>query len=127
MKIDGIDPLLLSRIKEQTDRMEIQKTETAVSDNRVKRESGYPQGKAVQIPDQFYESKLNKALKQLNEKAERDGLPLRFSVRRDSNLWHVEVFDAESNDLVRDIPTDRALDVLSRMQGLFGGMLDERR
>ncbi len=127
MKIDGIDPLLLNRIKEQTDRMVIQKTETAVSDNQVKRESGNPQRKPADIPEQYYDAKLEVALKELNEKAEKDELPLRFDVNRELNLWHVRVYDTTRNEVVREIPTDRALSVLSRLQSLFGVMLDEKR
>ncbi len=125
MKIDGIDPLLLNRIKEQTDRMEIQKSESIGSDNAVRRESGSQRGKAA-VP-LHSEQKLNEVLRRLNDEAERDNSPLRFSVRRDAKLWHVEVTDTLRNEIVRDIPTDQALTVLNRIQSLFGVLLDEKR
>jgi uncharacterized FlaG/YvyC family protein len=125
MKIDGIDPLLLNRIKEQTDRMEIQKSESIGSDNAVRRESSSQRGKAA-IP-LHNEQKMNEVLKRLNDEAERDNSPLRFSVRRDAKLWHVEVTDTLRNEVVRDIPTDQALTVLNRIQSLFGVLLDEKR
>ncbi len=125
MKIDGIDPLLLNRIKEQTDRMEIQKSESIGSDNAVRRESGSQRGKTT-VP-LHNEQQLNEVLKRLNDEAERDNSPLRFSVRRDAKLWHVEVTDTLRDQVVRDIPTDQALTVLNRIQSLFGVLLDEKR
>lgn len=125
MKIDGLDPLLLNRIKEQTDRMEIQKSESIGSDNVVRRESGSQRGKAA-VP-LHNEQQLSEVLKRLNDEAERDNSPLRFSVRRDAKLWHVEVTDTLRDEIVRDIPTDQALTVLNRIQSLFGVLLDEKR
>ncbi len=125
MKIDGIDPLLLNRIKEQTDRMEIQKSESISSDNAVRREGGSQRGKAT-VP-LHNEQQMNEVLKRLNDEAERDNSPLRFSVRRDAKLWHVEVTDTLRDQVVRDIPTDQALTVLNRIQSLFGVLLDEKR
>ncbi len=127
MKIDGIDPLLLNRIKEQTDRMEIQRAENASTDTRVSRDGGYRRAGVPTIPDLKYGKKVEAALRRLNENAEKDGFPLRFSVRKEPNLWHVEVRDLASNSVVRDIPTTEALDVVNRIYSLFGVLLDEKR
>lgn len=127
MKIDGIDPLLLNRIKEKTDRMEVQKTETAFSENRVKREHGYPQRKRDEMPDWLYGDKVSASLKQLNDRAENDGLPVYFGTRSEPGIWHVEIYDKPKHEIIRSIKTTRALDVLSRLHNLFGALLDERR
>lgn len=127
MKIDGIDPLLLNRIKEQTDRMEIQRAENASTDTRVTRDGGYRRTRIPTIPDLNYAKKVEAALRRLNDNAEKDGLPLRFSVRKEPSLWHVEVRDLATNSIVRDIPTTEALDVVNRIYSLFGVLLDEKR
>ncbi len=127
MKIDGIDPLLLNRIKEQTDRLEVQKSETIFSDNRTKRESGRYKGQTAKPIDHNYDKKADQALRQLNQRAEEDNLDVRFNLRRDDRLWHVEVYNRDSSEVIQTIPTDRAFEVLSRIQGLFGVMLDEKR
>lgn len=127
MKIDGIDPLLLNRIKEQVDRMEVQKTEQTVTDNRVSRERGSSRGKVVEMPDQNNRHKVEAALRRLNENAEKGGIELRFDARRSDNLWHVLVMERDNNKVIRDIPTDQALSVVNRLQSLFGGLLDEKR
>ncbi len=127
MKIDGIDPLLLNRIKEQTDRMEIQRAERTLTDTRVSREGDSSRRSQTYIPEQQDERSLNNALARLNENAERDGLPLRFRARRENNLWQVEVLDTENNKVIRNIPTDRVHGVVNRLHSLFGLILDEKR
>ena len=128
MKIDGIDPLLLNRIKEQTDRLEVQRTERSLTDSKVRRDADLsPQTR----PDLFIEpdeQHLSEALSRLNENAERDGLPLRFKAKRQqNNLWAVEVHDLEKDMVITQIPTTRVHGVVNRLQGLYGLMLDEKR
>lgn len=127
MKIDGIDPLLLNRIKEQTDRLEVQRAESAVTENRVTREGGYPRREAYPVSDEQNESKLKVAIERLNENAEKENLPVRFQARRGSQRWHIEVYDLASKEVIRDIPTEQAMNVVNRIQSLFGILLDEKR
>jgi uncharacterized FlaG/YvyC family protein len=127
MKIDGIDPLLLNRIKEKIDRMEIQRAERTDTENSVRRESAFPRDKRSEDTGQAYERRLDEALDRLNDKAEKDSLPFRFSVRRDSKPWQVQIIDPGSNKIIHDIPTDQALSVVNRIQGLSGVLLDEKR
>jgi uncharacterized FlaG/YvyC family protein len=127
MKIDGIDPLLLNRIKEQTDRLEVQRTESTVVENRVTRESGYPRRQTYPVSNEQNESKLKVAIDRLNENAERENLPVRFQARRGNQQWHIEVFDLASKEVIRDIPTEQAMNVVNRIQSLFGILLDEKR
>lgn len=118
---------MLNRIKEQTDRLEVQKAETVFPENRTKRESGRYKGEAAKAIDQDYDKKADQALRELNQRAEEDNLDVRFSLRRENNLWNVEVYNRNNSEIIQTIPTDRAFEVLSRIQGLFGVMLDEKR
>ncbi len=127
MKIDGIDPLLLNRIKEYTGRMEVQRTETTTSDNRVSRDRGQSGDNIFKPVSKDSEKKVEAALNRLNEEAEKDGIALKFGARKDRNLWYVDIFDRKSNELIREIPTDSALGVMNRIQSLFGVLLDEKR
>jgi uncharacterized FlaG/YvyC family protein len=127
MKIDGIDPLLLNRIKEQTDRLEVQRAESAVTENRVTREGGYSRRETYPVSDEQNEGKLQVAVERLNVNAEKENLPVRFQARRGNQRWHIEVYDLASNEVVRDIPTEQAMNVVNRIQSLFGILLDEKR
>ena len=127
MKIDGIDPLLLNRIKEQTDRLEVQRTERSLTDSRVSRDTDLTRQPRPEVLTRRDEESLKSALKRLNDNAAKDGLPLRFKASRQGNLWQVEVFDTAKNEVVSQIPTNRVHGVVNRLQGLYGLMLDERR
>ena len=127
MKIDGIDPLLLNRIKEQTNRLEVQRTERPLTDSRVSRDADLTRQPRPEVVTRRDEESLKNALKRLNDNAEKDGLPLRFKASRQGNLWQVEVVDTTKNEVVSQIPTTRVHGVVNRLQGLYGLMLDERR
>jgi len=59
--------------------------------------------------------------------AEKDGSTLRFRAKKDSKLWQVEVVDIRNNEVVHEIPTERAFEVANRIQGLYGILMDEKR
>ncbi len=127
MKIDGIDPLVLNRIREQTDRFEVQKTEYSITDNMVKRRHGSQERRETNVPDARYAQKLDQALQKLNDTAGERELPLRFMVEKDTRPWMVNIVDVSQNEVVRQIPTDQALEVLNRIQTLIGVSVDDRR
>ncbi len=130
MKIDGIDPLLLNRIKEQTDKIEVQRTEASVTDNRVKPRTGSSERNTAYVQDQGHDKKVLNTLKRLNDNAEKNGMPIRFEARREFNLWQIEVYDSDRQQVVRnipDIPTESVVAVLNRINSLFGVLLDEKR
>ncbi len=127
MKIDGIDPLLLNKIREKIDLKEVQQAERPSQDNRVSRDGGSGSRADAYVRDRDYEQKLDRVLKHLNENAQKEGYPLRFSARKENGLWHVEIRDKESGRVIREIPTSRALEVAGRIRGLFGVLMDEKR
>jgi len=127
MKIDGIDPLLLNRIKEKTDRFEVQRAEEAVTDNRVKKRHASSGQEEPNVPDRHYSGRLDRALQRLNDTADSRNLALRFKLQKESNPWVVDIVDLERNQVVRQIPTDRALEVVNRIQNLVGVSLDVSR
>lgn len=127
MKIDGIDPLLLNKVKDSPDLKAVQKTEGSSTYTRVTREKSSDGSKNSSLKDEVYEERLEKALEKLNYNAEREGQSLRFKAQKKSELWYVEVIDVEKNTVIGEIPTDRALAVANRIQSLFGIFMDEKR
>ncbi len=57
---------------------------------------------------------------------ERRELPLRFKVGKDTWPWMVNIVDVSQNEVVRQIPTDQALEVLNRILTLIGVSVDDR-
>lgn len=127
MKIDGIDPLLMNKIKEQLNLKEVQQAERPAADTRVTREGRSGQEREKKLSDTDYEKKVREAIDKLNKNAKDEGQPLRFSAHKEENIWYVEVYDIEKNEKIREIPTEKALEVANRMQSLFGVLMDEKR
>ncbi|GEM_PF-1616715 len=127
MKIDGIDPLLLNKIKEQQALKEVQPAEKSAAETRVTREGRSGQERDKTLSGNAYEQKVRETIDRLNRDAKNEGQPLRFSVHKESKLWHIEVYDIENNKKIREIPTEKALEVANRMQSLFGILMDEKR
>ena len=54
-------------------------------------------------------------------------LYLRFHMHSESERWMVQVVDIREDEIVREIPPEKVLNVAAQIQGLLGVLLDERR
>lgn len=63
--------------------------------------------------------KANKAISGGNRRFE-------FSIHEKTNEIMVKVFDSETNELVREIPNEKVLDMVARMCEMAGILVDER-
>jgi flagellar protein FlaG len=65
---------------------------------------------------------LGKAVDAINQKLQESGQSLRFSLDQETGKTVVRVVDAQTNEVIRQIPNDVALAIsrsLERMQGLL--------
>jgi flagellar protein FlaG len=69
---------------------------------------------------------LSKAAERLNGLAQSIRRELRFSVDDDSGRTVIRVVDSETNELIRQIPSEDVLALISQMQGDDGGLLREQ-
>ena len=63
----------------------------------------------------------------LNDTAEAMQLSLRFHMHRETDRWMVQVVDIREDEIVREIPPEKVLNVVAQIQSLLGVLLDERR
>lgn len=64
--------------------------------------------------------KANKAIVGSNRRLE-------FSIHEKTKQIMVKVIDSESNEVVREIPPEKTLDMIAKMWEMAGFMVDERR
>lgn len=64
--------------------------------------------------------KANKAISGGNRRFE-------FSIHEKTNEIVVKVFDSDTNELVREIPNEKVLDMVARICEMAGILVDERR
>lgn len=65
--------------------------------------------------------KLDSAVEQLNSYVQTVRRELQFSIHDDSGRTVIKVLDRDSGEVIRQIPSEEALDVLSRLPGASGG------
>jgi len=129
MKIDGIDPLVLNRVKDQATKSPVQETERANTqrDRVQQHEHAKAQQQLAEETGKGLLQEMEEAVMKLNETANAMQLSLRFLMHRDSERWMVQVVDMKQDEIIREIPPEKVLNVVAQIQNLIGILLDSRR
>ena len=129
MKVDGIDPSILNRVKDQTTKPPVQDNERSrIQEERVQqqRQQNRAQQATVELERGLLEE-VEEALRKLNDTADAMQLSLRFQMHQGSDRWMVQVIDVRQDEIIREIPPENILNVVAQIQSLIGVLLDERR
>jgi len=133
MKVDGIDPMVLNRVKDQVTRSPMQEAERADTQRAKTEQLREQQVKTRQetatavATEEGMLQELEGAVLKLNDTAEAMQLSLRFHMHSDSERWMVQVVDVRQDEIIREIPPEKVLNVVAQIQDLLGILLDERR
>lgn len=129
MRVDGIDPLVLNRVKDQTTKTHVQDTDRSDAQRtlikRQQKENKANQAAVESEAGQLRE--VEEAIMKLNDTAEAMQLSLRFLMHEGSERWMVQVIDIQQDEIVREMPPENVLNVVAQIQSLIGVLLDERR
>lgn len=87
-----------------------------------KKEDGQKKGKKEHQPS---EATINDAVSSANRKMERTRCE--YSYHKETNRVSIKVFDADTNEVIREIPPEKSLDMLQKMWEMAGILVDERR
>jgi flagellar protein FlaG len=119
VKVQGVDPVILNRIQEQTSKQAVQETKHGrISDEQQRQKKAGLDG--AQDPENLADS-----VRQLNRAAEAFNISLRFRIDRENNELVVLVIDEEKQQIIRTIPPSRVLEMLAQMQQLLGVLVDQ--
>ncbi len=130
MKVDGIDPLVLNRVKDQATKSPLQETEhpnEQQSRIRQQQEQAKSQQEVLVDSEKGLLQEMEEAVRKLNDTADAMQLSLRFLVHKESERWMVQVIDILQDEIIREIPPEKVLNVVAQIQSLIGVLLDERR
>ena len=125
MKVDGIDPALLNKIREQP-RSEIQQPRQTETDARLKQREKTLGQLPTSLEEEGMFGKIEEELTKLNGAAEAFDVALRFKLHH-SDRWMVQVFNLETDEVIKEIPPEKVLNVIAQIQNLIGILLDVRR
>jgi len=71
--------------------------------------------------------KLEKAVEALNKWLQTETTHLRFQLHEQLNEYYVEVVNDETNEVIRQVPPKKILDLAAKMQEMIGLLVDEKR
>lgn len=126
MRIDSMDANLRSQVSVTSTQIKKEtavnvETQVPVSTGYINKEiGGYTEEK---VSDAFLEKAINKA----NHTFEIQNRSLRFKIHERLNEVIVEVVDSETEEVIREIPPEKLLDMFANMLELAGLLVDERR
>ena len=82
----------------------------------------------IQIEKDEYKKEIEKiifkAANQMNEVARTFDRAIKFKVHKESGRIKTEVIDKATNKVIRQIPTDEVLDMISKLKSSIGTILD---
>lgn len=128
MRIDGTDPLAMNKIQEQTSKPEVQRTQDVFGDAQLKKREEIDRDKDnSQKGGRSGREKLEEAVKQANKATDAVNVSLRFSIHEDTDRVQVQMIDTNTDQVVREIPAEKVLDLVGKIQEMIGLMVDEKR
>lgn len=72
------------------------------------------------------EAHMERLLDQAEKMAGVFGRNLKFRYRKEADVYQVEVIDAQSNEIVRKIPSDEMLRFIEHINEMLGALFDEK-
>lgn len=70
---------------------------------------------------------LADGIRKLDQTARIFDKAIHFEAHDESNRWMVQVIDKETGEVIREIPPEKILDLVARLDRLVGLFVDERR
>jgi len=71
--------------------------------------------------------KLNDAVDKMNREAEARNLALRFEMHEDSGRWMVKIIDKDEDEIIREVPPEKLLDIAAHIREMTGLLVDQNR
>lgn len=97
--------------------------ETTVSASENGTKEGRSKGERKE--HQPSEATINDAVSSANRRMERTRCE--YSYHKETNRVSIKVFDADTDEVIREIPPEKSLDMLQKMWEMAGILVDERR
>lgn len=71
--------------------------------------------------------RIMNAVKQSNQKLKDAGMGWEFNYQRETERVSIKLVDRETNEVIREIPSEETIKILEKLWNMTGILLDERR
>ncbi len=126
MRVDGVDPIQLNKVTEFTQRSSVQESQRQ-DPKREQQERVLGREQQVGEWDGSNMEELDEAIQQMNRAAEAFNVELRFSIHEGTERVMVQVLNKQSQEIIREIPPERVLNMVAQIQDMIGVFVDSRR
>ncbi len=89
--------------------------------------AGKAQGPEQEVQSKVSEAFIKKAVGKANETMQVQGRCLQFKIHEKTNEIIVKIVNTETKEVIREIPSEKMLDMFASMLELAGLIVDERR
>ena len=101
------------------------KTVTSSSNASGEGKEGQPGEEKKEKERVASEASIDDAVKSANRRMERTRCE--YSYHKETNRVSIKVYDADTDEVIREIPPEKSLDMLQKMWEMAGILIDERR
>ncbi|MGI5876314.1 MAG: flagellar protein FlaG [Dethiobacteria bacterium] len=126
MRVDGIDPVQLDKVYDKTQKPIIQEIQR--QDPTLKQQNKVL-GKEQRILEweESHMEELQEGVERLNSTANVFNTGLRFLIHEETNRIMVQVVDLKEDEVIREIPPEKILNMVAQIQNIIGLFIDTRR
>ena len=71
--------------------------------------------------------KIRKTVEEINRKAAQKNVEAQFGIHEATNRVTIKIVDKETQEVIREVPPEKTLDMIAKAWELAGLMVDERR
>ncbi len=125
MRISGNDVLVLGKIQDQTQKTEVQSGKEVFADTETRKRNQAIQGKDAALD--WNEADVFEAVGQANKASEALNIGFQFEVHEETSRIMVQVIDRNENEVLKEIPPEKLLNLIGQIQEMIGLVVDEKR
>ncbi|KAF0195881.1 MAG: flagellar protein FlaG [Bacillota bacterium] len=123
MKVQGTEPVVMGKVIDIAARQEVKDTKKSAIDMNLQTKKERP------IPEenrQQRQSSTDEAVQRMNMTMQALNIRLKFEKHEASGEYIVKVVNEDSQEVIREIPAEKTLDLLVHLRHLVGVLVDER-
>ena len=126
VRIDGIDSVQLNKIHDQTQKTVIQESHRQDPKQKQQDKVLGREQKVLEWENSYMED-LQDAVEKVNITADTFSVGLRFRIHEGSERVMVQIVNLRENEVIKEIPPERLLNVVAQIQNIIGLFVDTRR
>lgn len=125
---ESVKPVQESRDAQVQESVVAQEATTKMTDFTVQSESNAGQSQDENTKNsQEQNEKLRKSVEQLNKQIGHQHVEAQFGIHEKTNRVTIKIVDKDTNEVIREVPPEKTLDMIAKAWELAGLLVDEKR